>query len=601
MHDPRPNAHAPCIDPSLPSPQAARYFRAAAAAHDTKALVSLAHMHAMGTGVKQENETAFRLFSEAAEKGDSNAQNGLGYLHLHGQVRLISDSRPRSCARPTPRHVRGLPACQAATTLSLFSFFPAGHAARRGHGAQVIARPACAQSLSTPPLVDPTTHRRYFKLAAEQDNVEALYNLGALYLAGVGVERQTATALQYSSLLPSLPRAACGVSHRMPSFALRRGAAALYSASSGVLQVFHAGREARPHARHVRAGAAALGGPGHRPQLRYRRAAAQTGSAHQHFPVLADDRVGGSPARGCVAVSLCRCQAAPALRAELPNFLAQVAERGSWAQVWRALNYFFRPRRRRGLFIGARCRCWATRTSTSWREGAPLPRCCNSPTPITLYPSPPSSRLVTAHLRYARAAEEGYELAQANSAWLFDSSPSAVYTAPDARADTPVAALVPLAPVRVLQPFAFPPNTSRAELRAFLRAGPPATGPADPTVANAAGTEQQPGHAEAARGENSDARAAAEHGASEPAPKRRPPVAAYPAADPAFGAQQAYKLALRHLTLASEQGNVEAVRLLGDYAFYGHVAGPDLQEAARRCLAACVALDALITLLPPIS
>ncbi len=54
--------------------RAAHYFRLAAEHGDATAISSLAQMHAQGVGVKQNNETALRMFKEAAAQVSNSAR-----------------------------------------------------------------------------------------------------------------------------------------------------------------------------------------------------------------------------------------------------------------------------------------------------------------------------------------------------------------------------------------------------------------------------------------------------------------------------------------------------------------------------------------------
>ena len=114
-----------------------------------------------------------------------------------------------------------------------------------------------------------------------------------------------------------------------------------------------------------------------------------------------------------------------------------------------------------------------------------------------------------AWMQYARAAEEGYEVAQANSAWMLDQG---------------------------------------------LGVG----------LADSVGSSE-----EDSSSSSSDSAAAAAAAAAVAAPSRS-------------RVNRRYVLAHRHWTMAAQQGNIDSLRMLGDYAFEGYVTGtPDYPAAIK--------------------
>jgi len=116
--------------------KAATYFRAAADKGDPSAQSHLAQLHIQGLGVPQSNETAYELLEAASKKGHPLAQNALGYLYLHGGV---------------------------------------------GDSGEADYKQAL----------------KYFKLASQSGYVDAHFNLGVMYFAGLGVDKKYSTAMQY--------------------------------------------------------------------------------------------------------------------------------------------------------------------------------------------------------------------------------------------------------------------------------------------------------------------------------------------------------------------------------------------------------------------
>lgn len=120
---------------------ARQFFERAAQAGEFEAYAALGNMYAKGLGgIAQNNASAFKYFEKGAKVNDAASLNGLGYMYLHGST---------------------------------------GHY-KLERNYQLAAH--------------------YFNESASQGNSEAQYNLGVMYLTGIGVGRNYQKALHLLTL-----------------------------------------------------------------------------------------------------------------------------------------------------------------------------------------------------------------------------------------------------------------------------------------------------------------------------------------------------------------------------------------------------------------
>jgi TPR repeat protein len=165
-----------------------------------------------------------------------------------------------------------------------------------------------------------------------------------------------------------------------------------------------------------------------------------------------------------------------------------------------------------------------------------------------------------AAILYAKAAEEGYETAQINTAWLFDQDADLLQGAIHSQA---VQRLVTPEEIITLQPTVFP---DKADVKT------PTEEPNIQASDQPVSTQPQADEALPTQPQSKDEQDTII-------------VPAYPDTLE-FEELQGRQLAHRHLRLSAQQGNVESLRSLGDYAFYGWISEPDYLQAANRYQAA---------------
>ncbi|MGO9484945.1 MAG: trypsin-like peptidase domain-containing protein [Rhodomicrobium sp.] len=157
---------------------------------------------------KGDNKTAFKLFRQLAEKGDTAAQYNLGYMYITGQG-VIQDNMEaakwfklaadKGLARA--QHIYGL-MCASGERL------PQDHteaakwfrlSAEQGEaGAQSSLGVAYASGQGVPQNYIEAA--KWFRLAANQGDAEAQFRLGLLYFVGFGVPQNYINAHMWLSL-----------------------------------------------------------------------------------------------------------------------------------------------------------------------------------------------------------------------------------------------------------------------------------------------------------------------------------------------------------------------------------------------------------------
>lgn len=188
-------------------PSALYWFEKAAAQGHTASQYNLGTIHALGLGTKQDYTRAALWFRLAAEKGHAPSQNNLAMFLEHG-MGVDKDARQalswyqRSAAQGDPEGryrlarayldrdmVASDTTSNTTKAMRLFTLsaesghapaqFMLGYILETGHGG-----------------VDKDLHRAaaWYKAAAEQGLTDAQLNLGLMYLAGRGVDRQMVLA-----------------------------------------------------------------------------------------------------------------------------------------------------------------------------------------------------------------------------------------------------------------------------------------------------------------------------------------------------------------------------------------------------------------------
>jgi len=191
-----------------------RYYRYAADQGDTQAQLAIGHFHYFGTrGVKQNLSTAVSFFHRAAQGGDPSAASWFGHMLANG----LGVKKSEMSALGWLRIGEAAGDAIAINTLGLLRL--------RGVHNKVADEPRAVQqssahSSTTPsvagsratmrrgsqlPEASKTAHveeaSKYFRLASEKGNADALYNLGMLELGWDGREES-----EFAILLNSATR-----------------------------------------------------------------------------------------------------------------------------------------------------------------------------------------------------------------------------------------------------------------------------------------------------------------------------------------------------------------------------------------------------------
>jgi hypothetical protein len=140
----------------------------AEAVQDPKSMTLIAEIYLNGNGVKQDEKKAAEWYRLAADRGDREAQFGLGLLHLTG--RGVARDRAEAARRFQAAADRGY--APAAYNLALL--YVEG---------QTLPR-------------DAATAAKWFRAAADQDLADAQYALAGLYEEGSGVEKSQQEAVR---------------------------------------------------------------------------------------------------------------------------------------------------------------------------------------------------------------------------------------------------------------------------------------------------------------------------------------------------------------------------------------------------------------------
>ena len=146
--------------------------------HTPTALFNLALMYANGTGVPQDHTEAVRLFRLAVDQGDAGAQCYLGVMYTNG-TEVPQDHAERSGCTSSPP-TRGRP--KRSTTSVMYE-----------HGTGVQQ--------------DHAESARLYRLAADQGEARAQFNLALMYEDGTGVPQDHAEAARLYRLAADLGHA----------------------------------------------------------------------------------------------------------------------------------------------------------------------------------------------------------------------------------------------------------------------------------------------------------------------------------------------------------------------------------------------------------
>ena len=140
--------------------EAVRLFSLAAQQGNSGAQFNLGVCYQNGVGVVKDDKEAVRLYSLAAQQGHSDAQNNLGLCYRNGVGVDIDDKE----------------------AVRLFSL-----AAQQGNSRAQFNLGLCYEN-GDEVVKDAKEAVRLFSLAAQQGNSDAQYNLGLCYRNGVGVD-----------------------------------------------------------------------------------------------------------------------------------------------------------------------------------------------------------------------------------------------------------------------------------------------------------------------------------------------------------------------------------------------------------------------------
>mmetsp|Transcript_10489 Transcript_10489/g.31609 ORF Transcript_10489/g.31609 Transcript_10489/m.31609 type:complete len:889 (-) Transcript_10489:246-2912(-) len=188
-----------------------RYYRYAAEQGDTQAQLAIGHFHYFGTrGVKQNLSTAVSFFQRAARRGDPSAASWFGHMLAHGlgvnksEISALGWLRIGEAAGDAVAlNTLGLLRLRGVQNIDAFEVQP-----RSIHSSMATStagfRPTTGQ-ISQLSEASAAAHveeaSKYFQLASEKGNSDALYNLGMLELGWDGREES-----EFAILLNSVAR-----------------------------------------------------------------------------------------------------------------------------------------------------------------------------------------------------------------------------------------------------------------------------------------------------------------------------------------------------------------------------------------------------------
>lgn len=161
-------------DGAIPDFEAARLFRLASDQSYLRAKVDLAWMYRQGRGVAQNDREAVRLYREAAEAGHVDAQLRLAYMYRLNKG-VEKDENNLKKAYDIYRELASKNA-EAQYQLGRLYFLNLGVPSHHDINAEAL---------------------KWFKKAAEKENLDAINGLGVLYEFGRGVEKDLHAALRY--------------------------------------------------------------------------------------------------------------------------------------------------------------------------------------------------------------------------------------------------------------------------------------------------------------------------------------------------------------------------------------------------------------------
>ena len=173
-------------------PKAAQWYQRAADQGDTDAKVNLGLMYAAGSGVKKDFGKAARLYREAADAGAAMAQNNLGGAYLRGEgVERSNREAMRWFQKAADQNL-------AIAQNSLAALYCEGRTSP-----DKIEKNAdlCTKWLhQAASLGSQEAQKNIFILTkekAENGSVEAMHNLGAYYLKGMGTAANAQEGLKW--------------------------------------------------------------------------------------------------------------------------------------------------------------------------------------------------------------------------------------------------------------------------------------------------------------------------------------------------------------------------------------------------------------------
>ncbi|MDO4193687.1 MAG: hypothetical protein Q4D24_10325 [Erysipelotrichaceae bacterium] len=181
-----------------------QYFRQAADAGDTYALVEMASMYRNGYGVSVDYARAIELLSEAADKGNTNAVNDLGMMYEHGEgvpadLRTAYELFTKAAEENNPYGLNNLGHMY---DYGLYVQKDERKAIGLYQGAFDLGVSAAANRIGVLYMGTDQTARNvqeaveWFEKGAEAGSNDAAYNLGRVYFNGDGVPRDVFKAIR---------------------------------------------------------------------------------------------------------------------------------------------------------------------------------------------------------------------------------------------------------------------------------------------------------------------------------------------------------------------------------------------------------------------